>query len=198
MEPILTAMRSQRAVSRKKGRQMTFIRRFVAVVGLAAALSGALLAAPNGAGAHGLDAYHQHGWNELYALEPGVHAHCTYFNGSGILRFDVPDLMTTPGGTRRVYFRAFLQYYDYSRGSWVGNVWNGSRWVDLPYLNWQYADATDRGLVNGYWRDFSTNTYTPVNYPFAIARGYWYRVNVEYFWGYDGTDHFEATNYCRI
>jgi hypothetical protein len=186
-------MRPQRAVSGKKGREMTLLRRFLALASLAMALSGALLASPDRAAAHGLDTYHRHG-----ALG-GVQSACvSSLNGYGVIRFNVPDVMTTPGGTRRVYFRAFLQYYDYSRAAWVYDYWNGSRYVGLPYLNYQYADANDRGLVNGFWRDYFSNRYTPVNYSFDITAGYWYRVNIQYFWAADGTEHWEATNYCGL
>jgi hypothetical protein len=173
---------------------MTILRRFLALAGLAMALSGALLASPDRAAAHGLDQYHRHG-----ALVGGVQSVCmSNLNGYGIIRFNVPDLMTTLGGTRRVYFRAFLQYYDFSRGAWVYDYWNGSRYVGLPYLNYQYADANGLGLVNGFWRDFSSNRLTPVNYSFDITAGYWYRVMIQYYWGADRSDHLEATNYCNV
>jgi hypothetical protein len=114
------------------------LRRFLALAGLAAALSGAVLTAPEGADAHATDSLHQHGWSEIYSMQPGVHSKCVSL--TNVLQFEIPNLMTTPVRTGRqseyVWFRASLEYYDSSRG-WTNQYWDSSSrtYKYLAYTN---------------------------------------------------------------
>jgi hypothetical protein len=176
------------------------LRRFIASAGLAAALAATILVMPQQAAAHETDPLHRHGWQ--YLFNPPTECVSSVYPGTtGLVRFSIPDFMTTPtpdGRVRNVYFQAVLEYYDFTRRQWAATYWDGSRWAMLGLLNWQYTPAYSGGLVSGFWRDLTTNRPTPVKVAFAALPGLYYRVHVYYAWAVDGHHDDEVTNYCQV
>ena len=163
----------------------------VAVVALAGT-------AADPAAAHYTDRDHQHGWTELGLVSAGPVFRCMpgLGIGAGSVSVAIPDFMTTPGGTRYVYFRVILERYNGS--TWVAATWNGSQWVYLGVTPWYYTVANSSGPVWG-WRELGTNRYAPASrIGFYPQPGFYYRATVQFYWGYDQQQHNEVTSFCQL
>src|SRR3990170_3541848 len=118
---------------------------------VAAVIVGGLVQAMP-ARAHTADALHKHGWSPL-RLSSGSPFRCTnsfeMFTSvvPGDVNLELPDLVTTPGGTQYVYFTARLEYYDFSSKAWVATG-EAKPWLRTltngygPALSWREVDAS--------------------------------------------------------
>jgi hypothetical protein len=122
-------------------------------------------------------------------------------NGKGSVSVAVPDLMTTPVGDQArqtVYFKAVLEYYDNARG-WSQAFWNGTRWVYIGVSDWYYTTAnTVTAGFDPRWRELSTNRLGTPRIGYSATPGYYYRFRIYYYWGFDGLQHSDVTNYCLV
>jgi hypothetical protein len=185
-----------RSAGRKRGASAAL--RGAVLLGIATAVAAVAAATAQPASAHYVDRDHQHGWNTALLFDPVMRCFGpAYYGAPGSVSVAVPDLMTTPGGARKVYFRAILERYDFSIGQWVAATWNGSRWVPLGVTDWYYTVADSSGPVFG-WRELSTGRYGPARIGFNVQPGYFYRFTIQFFWGYDGTQLEDKTSYCQV
>ena len=176
----------------------TNISRLAAFLAVVAAMVAGGLAQAEPAAAHSADALHQHGWSSL-RLMYGSPFRCT--NSSqmftyvvpGDVNLELPDLVTTPGGTQYVYFTARLEYYNFGAKQWV-ETGEPKPWLRTltngngPALSWREVDAN--------WNEVR---YAPRALSWSVTSGYYYRIHQYYYWGYDGTKFYDdATGYCYV
>lgn len=171
------------------------LRRLTTAAAILAIASSLLQAAP--AAAHTADSLHQHGWSQ-YRFRPvfncaNASQYFTWDYTPGWVSIDMPDVMTTPGGTQYVYFTARLEYYDFGAGKWIvtGQERPWARTLTNasgPALSWREVDAN--------WREVR---YAPTSWSWNVTSGFYYRVHLYFYWSYDGTKFYDdATDYCYV
>jgi hypothetical protein len=163
---------------------------------LAAALAAVMLS-PSPAAAHSTDSLHRHGWTYVSASQITQCWNSSWdpYGGSSSVSVAAfwPDLVTSPvrivNGVQYNYKVKLVSELQY---------WNGSAFVTAggePYKRY-YTWANNNGMVGWWWED-GTDRYAPTKLSYDVVAGYYYRLRVWYQWTYDGTWHYDDTNWCQ-
>jgi hypothetical protein len=158
-------------------------RLFILIAGLAAG-SAFLVPFASAGTSSGFDSAHRVTHTTLFANGQLVECSRNPFGDSHSIRVGFPSFMSGPIG-HRVYFTVVLEAY------------NGSRWVNYSSRQpWFYNDVTTQAL-QPVWRVLGTNLYRRETVGWTVPSGS-YRLDLNYFWGYDGHVAVYQTNSCTL